>query len=165
MISAFASPINQQWVILRRDRIWWRTKSAPDLIALQRAARWLRERLPPGSELLTQDAYLAVEAGARLPRGFELGPFSYFPDMPRTRAERLHVLNRELLEEALTQGSARWAAFSGYGLSIASPRIVELPAAEQARLQALLERRYSLVAIFPDFGQAHTELRIYERSD
>lgn len=164
-ISAFASPVNQQWVILRRDRIWWRTKSAPDLIVLQRAARWLRERMPPGSELMTQDAYLAVEARARLTPRFELGPFSYFPDMPRTRAERLKVLNRELLEEALTRGSARWAAFSGYGLSIASPGIVELSASEKARLQALLEQRYSLVAIFSDFGQAHTELRIYERSD
>ena len=60
---------------------------------------------------------------------------------------------------------APWAAFSGYGLSIAAPGIVELPAAEQARLRAALERRYEPVRGIPDFGQAHTTLVIYRRRE
>lgn len=165
VVSALASPINQQWAILRRDRIWWRAKTTPDLLALRRAAAWLRERMPAQAALMTQDAYLAVEIGCRVPPGFELGPFSYFPEMSRARAERLRVLNRERLLETLERADAPWAAFSGYGLSIACPGVVEIPADEQARLRAALEARYVLERRFPDFGQAHTELRVYRRKE
>ncbi len=165
LISAGASPINQQWAIVRRDRIWWRSKTQPDLVRLRETAAWLRERVPEDQPLLTQDLYLAVEANRRVPRGFEMGPFAYYPDWPRDRAERLRVLNRELLLEALERAEAPWAAFSGYGLSIACPTIAELPAAERTRLRAALERRYEPVREIADFGQAHTTLTIYRRKD
>ena len=121
--------------------------------------------MPAQAALMTQDAYLAVEVGCRLPSGLELGPFSYFPEMSLERAERLRVLNRDRLLDMLERADAPWAAFSGYGLSIACPGVVEIPAAEQARLRAALESRYAMERSIPDFGQAHTELRVYRRKE
>jgi hypothetical protein len=165
LVAVVSAPINQQWVILRRDRIWWRPKAEADLMTLRRAAQWLEARVPADEPLLTQDLYLAVEARRRVPSGFEMGPFSYFPGMSRDRAERLHVLNRERWLETIERAEAPWAAVSGYGLSIASPAVVELPLAEQARLKAALERRYEWMREIPDFGQAHTTLNLYRRRD
>ncbi len=163
LIGLLAAPANHQWAILRRDRIWWRTKSEPDLLVLRRAAEWLRCRIPENEPLLTQDLYLAVEAGRRVPQGFELGPFSYFPDLPPDRAERLRVLNCDLLLKTIARAEAGWAAFSGYGLSIAAPGVVELPRRERNRLEAALEQQYEWVREISDFGQAYTTLRIYRR--
>jgi hypothetical protein len=56
--------------------------------------------------LLTQDTYLAVEAGRRVPAGFELGPFGYFPDLDDATAARCHVLNRAGMLQALRQTDA-----------------------------------------------------------
>ncbi len=117
-------------------------------------------RPPPSGLLLTQDTYLAVEAGLRVPAGMELGPFCYFPDMPREKAERLHVLNREMLRELLGTCEATIAAFSGYGLAIRCPEITQLPVDEQAELWTIVEAHYESTATIEDFGQADTVLRV-----
>lgn len=162
--AAFSSPLNQDWFIRARDRIWWRMKEQSDLATLQSAGRWLADRAGPGEMLLTQDTYLAVEAGLRVPPGLELGPFSYYPDWSREQAERMRVLNREMMIELLETSEANWAAFSGYGLSIRSPDVTELSAEEQAELRTILKRRYEYKKTVPHFGQAHTPLEIYERA-
>ena len=159
--ASFSSPVNQSWLIAGRDRIWWKTKTEPDLIRLCRAARLVRE-LSGGSDLLlTQDCYLAVEARMHVPRGMEMGPFCYFPDWSQERAERLHVLNRDMMLHLLSNCAARVAAFSGYGLSIQAPEIVPLDAEEVELLHRTLQRRYRLHSRIPQFGQAHTTLEIY----
>lgn len=164
--SSFASPINQDWFVSGRDRIWWRFKSQPDIMLLRDAARRVRDLCDePGCELLTQDPYLAIEAGCRVPVGLTMGPFSYFPDMPTERARRLHVLNRDLMLELLRQSRAPVAAFSGYGLAIEAPSVTELPRAESDLLWSVLFERYELYDTLPDFGQAHTTLRILRRRD
>jgi hypothetical protein len=119
--------------------------------------------LPPPTVLLTQDTYLAVEAGLRVPAGMELGPFCYFPDMTREKAKACHVLNREMLHEVLASTDASVAAFSGYGLSIRCPEITQLPIDEQAELWRMVESRYEQVAEIEPFGQADTTLRVFGR--
>jgi len=161
--AAFSSPLNQEWLIRGRDRIWWKFKAAPDLAVLQKVGAELREKLGEDGLLLTQDTYLAIEAGARVPHGMEMGPFSYYPDMPREQAEKLNLLNEEMLIEALTQARAPVAAFSGYGLTIRSPEIAELSSNDRKALRAILEVGYKKTAEFPDFGQAYTTLEIFER--
>lgn len=164
--ASFASPINQDWFISGRDRIWWRVKPQSDLRTLRMAANRisaLYDDATTGRELLTQDPYLAIEAGCTMPLVMAMGPFSYFPDMTTERARRLRVMNRELLIDTLRHSQAPVAAFSGYGLSIAAPSITELPADERALLQQTLLERYALVDTISDFGQAHTELEIYRR--
>mgnify|MGYP003586193107 CR=1 FL=1 len=161
--ASFSSPINQSWFVRGRDRIWWKLKDQPALRQLQQVGAWVAEQAGFDTLLLTQDTYLAVEAGMSVPPGLEMGPFSYFPDLPRDRAERLHVLNREMLEALLAESPARLAAFSGYGLAIRSPEVAELPEEEQEALWRIVEGRYEEIARIRDFGQGFTTLRVLAR--
>ena len=159
--AAVSSPINQAWVLRERDRIWWRLKETSDLALLQETARWLNEQRDGDVLLLTQDTYLAVETGMRVPQGLEMGPFSYYPDLDRTEAEQRRVLNREMMIELLETTDSPLAAFSGYGLSIRSPDVTELSPDEQAELWWIIEQRYERKKRIPHFGQAHTTLEIW----
>ena len=152
------------WFVRGRDRIWWRMKSERSLANLHRVAAELRAVDPAAHELLTQDTYLAVEAGLHVPPGLEMGPFSYFPDFDDDRAARLHVLNRAGLKKLLDTSEAPLAAFSEYGLCIACPQVSELPPEEQLDLRARVQARYELVRIEPAFGQGSTTLRLYRRA-
>ncbi len=165
LTGAVASPRTQDWFIRGRDRIWWPTKAQSDLGLLQATAQYLARYTEPGDTLLTQDTYLAVEAGLRVPPGLNLGPFSYFPDWSTADAQRRHVVNRPLLEALLEAGTAEWAAVSGYGLAIAGPGVTPVPDAEREQLLALIEENYVLHQRIPYFGQAHTTLKLYRRKD
>lgn len=159
--SAFSSPINQNWMISGRDRIWWKVKDQTQLQKLREVSNWISEQLGVNDLLLTQDTYLAVEANLLVPKGMEMGPFSYFPEMDRERAEKLHVLNREMMLELLGKTDASMAAFSGYGLAIQSPEVSELSKSDRRRLWDEVEKRYEEIYEVPDFGQAFTTLQIF----
>ena len=163
MAASFSSPVNQDWLIRRRDRIWWKFKETSDLSALQKAGMEIREKIGEGGLLLTEDTYLAVEAGAGVPHGMEMGPFCYYPGMPRDRAEKLNLLNEEMMLEILMQARAPVAAFSGYGLTVCSPEITELSSSDWEKLRAALELSYLKTAEVPNFGQASTTLEVFER--
>ncbi len=160
-LASFSSPINQDWMIIGRDRIWWRMKSKPALVKLREAAALLRKRAGEQPVVLTQDTYLAVEAGLRVPRGMEMGPFCYYPNMPREKADALHVMNREKMLDLLWHTDIAVAACSEYAFCIASPEIVELPQAEQELLRDALKQRYRVFAETPYFGQGHTRLQYF----
>ncbi|MCX7590421.1 MAG: hypothetical protein N2255_02220, partial [Kiritimatiellae bacterium] len=159
-MAAFSSPLNQSWFIGRRDRIWWPLKTGWPLADLKRAANLVRAHCGVGDLLLTQDLYLAVEADRTVPVGLELGPFSCFPDWSRERAEKCHVVNCAMLQEILEKTRAPVAAFSEWSLAIASPQVVPLKREEQARLRAIVERRYRLLGEIDRFGQAETRLEV-----
>jgi len=161
--SAFSSPINQGWFAGQRDRIWWPLREEAPLKKLQRVGKIIKSMTRPGDVLLTQDVYLAVETGLRLPRGMEMGQFCYFPFWSREKATACHVLNRDMMLELLNTVQAPVAAFSGYGLVIGSPAIVKLPKTEQDLLWQAVNRRYVQSEEFPNFGQADTTLKIMRR--
>lgn len=158
-----ASPVTQSWVIRDIDRLWLRQREEAPLARLQRVGRELKSRLGEDDILLTQDPYLAVETGAQLPRGFEMGQFSYFPELTKAQAARYNVLNREMLRDQLRTCPARVAAFSGYGLAVQSPQVTELSQVEQNELRAIVHERFDRVDTVHHFGQAETTLTIYER--
>jgi hypothetical protein len=162
ILVAGASPINQDWFSGGRDRIWWKIKERTPLQGLRIAASAILPRAGSDGLLLTQDTYLAVETGLKVPRGMELGPFCYYPDWSDERARRCHVLNRNGMENLLRTTSASVAAFSGYGLAIRSPEILPLTEDEQTRFNTLLRDRFQPVWRLADFGQGATELTIYE---
>ncbi|MCC7300875.1 MAG: hypothetical protein IT583_07330, partial [Verrucomicrobia bacterium] len=161
--ASFSSPINQEWVIRGRDRIWWKFKETSDLAVLQKVGAELRAKLGEDGLLLTQDTYLAIEAGARVPQGMEMGPFSYYPSMSRTQAEKLNLMNEEMMRETLTLARGPVAAISGYGLTIRSPEIEEISSNDRKALRGILETGYKKTGEVPGFGQAHTLLEIFER--
>ena len=161
--SAFSAPLNQEWFTLQRDRIWWRLKPKSPLAQLQEVAEQIQPLLDEDRLLLTQDIYLAVEANCRVPEGFEMGPFSYYPSFSTEKARSLRVLNQELMLAVLKSSTAPVAAFSGYGLSIASPSVTELSPEEQEPFWGLIAQRYVELESIPYFGQAHTPLRLFKR--
>jgi len=161
--SSFSSPINQNWMIRGRDRIWWLMKEKPDMVVLREVGAWLKARTRPGDILLTQDTYIAVEANRSVPQGLELGPFSYYPAMDTEKAKRLHVLNEDLLLDLLQSSRAPYAAISGYGLSIECPAVERLEQNETDLLWDTMQKHYQTVRTIPAFGQAHTTLRILKR--
>ncbi len=163
--ASFSSPINQDWFVRGRDRIWWKFKEKSDLSMLGDAAEIVRANSPEGSTLLTQDIYLAVEANRTVPAGMEMGPFCYYPGLPREEAEKLHLLNREMLLETLAHCDAPLAALSGYGLSIESPAITKVDDEDAARFRESLAMQYDKVGSIDHFGQAHTTLEIYKRKE
>ncbi len=164
LLAAGSAPTLQGWFVGKRDRIWWPLKTETPLTKLRRTGSMLRERAGDGALLLTQDTYLAVESGLNLPRGLELGPFSYFPDWDQRKAERLRVLNRASFEALLAKCEAPLAAVSGYGLAIRCPEVQPLPEGERGALWALLRQRYAPLLTEKDFGQAETELLVLERA-
>jgi hypothetical protein len=159
--QAGASPINQGWFVYGRDRLWWLKKAKPDIVVLREVARQLNSLYPKKGVLLTQDTYLAVEAGWSVPAGFEMGPFSYFPGLTTAEARRYRVLNREVLSTILATCEAPLAAFSGYGMGIVSPSMVPLDKEERRDFFALVGQRYEQVGRVQSFGQAHTELTLW----
>ena len=164
-LAAGSSPMNMDLFVRGRDRIWWRMKDEPSLAKLHRVAKIIRTEFPNAKEMLTQDSYLAVETGMRVPPGFEMGPFSYFPKFSDGRAAQLHVLNEKSLRDALQNSKAPIAAISGYGLSIACPEVSELSKEEQQELQARLRSRYALMGETPNFGQGNSTLKLFQLLD
>lgn len=161
-MAAVSSPINQEWFLLRQDRFWVVQRSPSDLARLRQAGMLVREHCPAGSLLLTQDTYLAVEAQRRVPAGFEMGPFGYFPDLDDAKAATCHVLNRAGMLRLLRQTDAPVAAFSGYALAIGAPSMRELPPDAQAELWQAVADRYDQIETIPDFGQGATKLGIWK---
>ncbi|MDA1045294.1 MAG: hypothetical protein O3C57_08740 [Verrucomicrobia bacterium] len=165
---ATSSPLLHSWFLAPRDRIWWPLREKAPLAVLQETARYIRNDLiaEGGLEatmILTQDPYLAVEAGLSLPPGFELGQFCYFPDWDSGKARACHVLNAAQFRAALENGEAQIAAFSAYGLAIRSPAVQPLTDEESNELWKLVTDRYREVRRIEPFGQADTALRILIR--
>ena len=161
-LCAFTSPLNESWVMVRKDRFWVEMKKEPDLFKLRRVGKALRESCE-GRELLTTDTYLAVEARASVPPGLEMGPFGYFPDLGDDEARRYHVLNRNLLAELAATTQAPCAAFSGYAFAMAAPEMRRIPEAEREELVGIATSRFEPAETIPDFGQEHTELRTWRK--
>lgn len=163
-LYAFSSPMAQSWVVAGRDRIWWRLREQSPVAQLRDMAKWVRELTAAegGTHLLTQDVYLAVEAGLPVPHGLEMGPFSYYPDWPREKAAKLGVLNRDMLLDLLaSETNAPIAALSGYSLSIRSPEVAEVSREDRLAFDAILAERFERVETVPRFGQAGTDLVLW----
>ena len=163
LMASVSSPINQDWFMQGRDRIWWRLKAQTPLSKLRDAASLIRGMAEPGSVLLTQDPYLAVESGMSLPRGMEMGQFCYFPGFDDETAAKRHVLNRDGMIRALRECDAPVAALSGYAFAIRSPQVEPVSAEDQSLFWGEISRRYEPVQEIRDFGQAFTTLVILRK--
>ncbi len=163
--SVFSSPIVHNWYVLEIDRLWIRTKQTPPLLKLREVAGVVQSLARGSTKLLTQDIYLAVESGMEVPRGLEMGQFSYFPGLTEAEAEKLNVLNKPLMEKLALTTDAPVAAFSGYGFAVESPGVEEVEPGEREFFFRILRSRYAAFREIPDFGQAYTTLKIYLLTD
>jgi hypothetical protein len=143
-LTVCASPIAQDWLVAGHDRFWVQKKVKPDLFVLRDVARQVREEAMRLEEdtLWTQDTYLAVEAGLRVPAGFEMGPFS---------------------KPQAFNPAPKLAAWSGYTYALSFPSLAPDPMREGKIAQ--LQTAYGRILLTePSFGQGGTQLFVAERT-
>ena len=163
LLVSGSSPLLQEWVTYNQDRFWSQKKEMSELAKLRAMGREIEALDPKGTTLLTQDLYLAIETGRTVPRGLEMGPFSYFPDLETDKAKATHVLNRELMMQLLASAPSPIAAFSGYAFAISAPTCKEAPFEEQKKAFEVLKKNYELADTEEKFGQNATTLVILRR--
>ena len=162
--GTFGSPLLQEWMTNGQDRFWVRGKTKCELAQLREVGRKIEEMDPGGQELLTQDLYLAVETGRKVPRQMAMGPFCMWSALPYEGAERV-LLDGEGMRALLESSECKVAAMSGYAFAITAPRCDETPVELQIDYWNLLKRRYDLVFVEENFGQNATPLIVLERKD
>ena len=147
--SSFGSPLLEKWSTNGQDRFWSIKKQSYELSHLRSVAAEIEALDPGGKELLTQDLYLAIETGRKVPAGLEMGPFSILSDV-EWRA-------------LLTSAPCRVAALSGYSFAVNPPVCDERPFDQQIEYWGLLKKDYELVKRVESFGQNSTTLLILRR--
>ena len=116
------------------------------------AARFLQETTPAGSQLLTFDTYLALEAKRRIPAGLEMSIFGYRPTWIAQQARRYKVVNNELLLEIM-RGDVGAAVFSEFDLNLLY--------GERDLLLETLDQNFRWVKTVPGLGPLRDDLRIF----
>ncbi len=149
--GSFGSPLLQEWMTNGQDRFWTLKKAKTELAQLRDAAAEVEKLDPNGKDILTQDLYLAVEAGRKVPHGLEMGPFSMLTDDEW----------RALLDSA----PCKVAALSGYSFAIMPPICNERPWEQQAEFCRILREKYDFVEEMQDFGQNATTLLLLKRKE
>ena len=147
--ASFGSPLLEKWTTNGQDRFWTLKKERCELAQLRDVARTIEEEDPNGDMLLTQDLYLAIETGRKVPAGLEMGPFS--------------MLSDEEWRKLLSSAPCKMAALSGYSFAINPPRCDEVPIDRQIEYWTLLKKDYDLVMREDAFGQNATALLILKR--
>ena len=160
-----ASPWPMKWVDGEQHPFWFHSTLDSALARLRRAGRVVREQNPEGKPILTQDAYLAVEAGVPVVPGFEMGPFSIFPDLSDDEARAHRVHNVETALEAIREADYDVAALSGYAFLLGCPSTAPLPYSDRERLRESVRAPFG-APVYSEhrFGQQNTELLIYSRN-
>jgi len=148
---SFGSPLLEEWHIEGKDLFWTLKKDKCDMARLKEAAALVEAADPGGSDLLTQDLYLAVEAHRRVPAGLEMGPFS--------------IMSHDEWIKLLSSAPCRIAALSDYSFAIDPPSCRRRPFEEQMEFWRILGERYSPLVRIDRFGQNCTTLRLLERNN
>jgi len=166
LLVGFAVVLIQGTTFVGRRDVW--TVPPPsDLQLLRAAAREVEARVPAEAKLLTFDTYLAVEAGRRVPSGFEMSVFSWFPKRPAEDGRRLGLLTTRRLLTAFEDPEVGGVALSdqALGILISSSHFGHRPhriLSEGEILRALpVLRRFRLVRTFPRFGIQRSPLYLF----
>ncbi len=155
-----ASPNLESLFVIRKDRFWVETKKKPDIVLLREVGTMIAAQTDVKDTILTQDTYIAVEAGRRVPKGFEMGPFGYFPGVDDEKAKAMKVLNEHLFIDVVVSDSSPVAALSGYAFSMQAPDMAKIAPDTREMFFNAVKSKYGRAEVIPNFGQEHTELTI-----
>lgn len=147
--TAFGSPLLEKWMTNGQDRFWSIKKDMSELSQLREVANEIEAIDPGGKMLFTQDLYLAIETGRRVPDGLEMGPFA--------------MLRDDEWETLIDSAPCKIAALSGYSFAIKPPTCDEREITQQLEFWRRVKRNYELVGQVPHFGQNATMLMILKR--
>ncbi len=162
--GSFGSPLLQEWMTDGQDRFWVLGRDKSRLSQLRTVAREIEAIDPGGDELLTQDIYLAVETGRKVPRQLAMGPFSLWNELPYAGAEKV-LLDENRMKRLLESAPCKVAAMSGYSFAITAPRCEKTPMNVQLGFWNILKQNYDLVFTEERFGQGSTPLMVLKRKD
>ena len=160
---AFGSPLLEGWMVNGQDRFWSLKKKSCEMAQLRDVARRINELDPNGKMLLTQDLYLAIETNRKVPRGLEMGPFSYWGAVVPEYMPKGLVMDDAGMTALLASAPCEVAAFSGYAFAITAPEGIETPQEKQLDYFHLLYRQYDLAFREEAFGQNATTLLVLKR--
>ena len=150
--NSFGSPLLEKWMTNGQDRFWSLKKEKCELAQLRDVAKRIESIDPDGKTIFTQDLYLAIETGRKVPKGLEMGPFAMMSD---------EDWKKMLLETAPRECAV--AALSGYSFAIRPPKCDERPVAQQLDFWSCLKKNFELVGREEAFGQNATPLLILKR--
>lgn len=139
---SFGSPLLEKWTTDGQDRFWTIKKQKTELQQLRDVAQEIEAMDPGGKKLFTEDLYLAIETNRKVPRGYEMGPFS---------------------EVNFGFEAPEVAALSGYSFAIKVPEGTETPLEEQLAAWTKVKSEYELVKQVERFGQNSTPLMILKK--
>lgn len=142
LFVSFGSPLLEKWTTDGQDRFWTITKDKTELLKLREVAREIETLDPGGTKLFTEDLYLAIETNRKVPRGYEMGPFS---------------------EVNFGFEPPEVAALSGYTFAIKVPEGTEAPLEEQLANWTKVKESYEPVKKIERFGQNSTPLLILKK--
>ena len=145
--NSFGSPLLEKWMTNGQDRFWSLKKERCEMAQLRDVAKRIEAQDPGGKTLLTQDLYLAIETGRKVPKGLEMGPFAMLTDEEW----------KKLLTET-APAECKIAALSGYAFAIEPPVCKERSVEKQMEYWSLLKQNYKLVDREEAFGQNATTL-------
>ena len=146
---SFGSPLLEKWATNGQDRFWSLKKDKYELAQLRDVAKRIEALDPGGKELFTQDIYIAIETGRKVPEGMEMGPYA--------------VLSDEDYERLAREAKAPVAALSGYSFAVDMPSGRERSVAKQMKCWEILKENYRRVDSEAYFGQNSTPLLILKR--
>ena len=150
--NSFGSPLLEKWMTNGQDRFWSLKKGKCELAQLRDVAKRIEAQDPGGKTLLTQDLYLAIETGRKVPNGLEMGPFAMLTDEEW----------KKLLTET-APAECKVAALSGYAFAVEPPVCKERSVEKQMEYWSLLKQNYKLVDREEQFGQNATTLLMLKR--
>ena len=150
--NSFGSPLLEKWMTNGQDRFWSLKKEKCEMAQLRDVAKRIESIDPGGKTIFTQDLYLAIETGRKVPKGLEMGPFAMLADDEW----------KTLLTETAPRECAV-AALSGYSFAICPPKCDERPVVQQLDFWTCLKKNFELVGREEAFGQNATPLLILKR--
>jgi hypothetical protein len=155
LLFHLTSPHLHAWLPLRSDRIWHQTDRTTELDTLEYAARILEKFFDEDAVLYTPDSYLAIQANRDVPRGLEMGPFSF-----HVRGPHPAFMGWPEIGAALAQ--SHLVAFTAYHF-IHSPDITPFTPEEETRFRALVAEDFFLYTTVEGFGQRRLPLEVWVR--
>lgn len=117
------------------------------------AADLLRSYTKANDPLLSFSPHLALEAGLRVPPGYEMAIFAYRPTWSNAEVVQYHVVNNERLLRDLTSARAAAVALTQFDF--------EQLYGEREAVQTILQDRYRWFATVAGFGPYGDDLQLY----
>lgn len=133
------------------------TGGLPPLAEIDQVADFVDQNSQPTDKVLTLESlYVAVDANRAVLPGFTLAQFS-LQDVDTATAQQLHVVNYELVSDAIKQKAARILVLTDGDLG----RLTGGDSPDSGDLQFALDQNYYEAETVTDFGQFDETVHIY----